>query len=52
MYGILSFKIFIYMSSYPWESFYIRELVISSISLVDTDFNLMEGNDWMNALNK
>ena len=52
IYGILAFKIFIDISSYPWESFDLRELVISSISLVDTNFNLMECNDWLNALNK
>ena len=50
IYGILAFKTFIDILSYPSVFWFKR--VISSISLVDKKFNLMEGNDWLNALNK
>lgn len=44
---LLAFKIYINISSYPYESVDLREWVVSSISLLDTNFNLREGNDWL-----
>jgi hypothetical protein len=52
MNGELIFNTLVGISSYPWEFFNLRDLIIFSTSLVDKDLSLMFGKGFVKVCSK
>jgi hypothetical protein len=52
MNGELIFNNLVGISSYPWEFFNLRDLIIFSTSLVDEDLSLMFGKGFVKVCSK